>query len=99
MLRMQAEILFCRKKRESERQTREGKGRNEVVHTRGNSECGNEKNGKFEDKRQTKREIGKEKEREKKKGKKECERNGKDEEGNYRVYSRRLCFICRFVGH
>jgi len=23
----------------------------------------------------------------------------KDEEGNYRVYSRRLCFICRFVGH
>jgi len=43
MLRMQAEILFCRKKRESERKTREGKGRNKGMHTRGNSECGNKK--------------------------------------------------------
>jgi hypothetical protein len=41
MLRMHAEILFCRKKRERERKTREGNGKNEGMHTRGNSEYGN----------------------------------------------------------
>jgi len=43
MLRMHAEILLCRKKRESERKTREGKGTKEGRHTRANSEYGNKR--------------------------------------------------------
>lgn len=68
MLRMHTEIVFCRKKRESERKTREGKGTNEGMHTRGNSERGNKGMERLNIS-EKKREIRKEKEREKKKGK------------------------------
>jgi len=82
MLRMHAEILFCRKKRESERKTQEGKGTDEGMHTRGNSEYGNERQErlKLSDRvRAKKRKRNREKRR---KEKKECERGGRDEEGN-----------------
>jgi hypothetical protein len=68
MLRMHTEILFCRKKRESERKIREGKGTKEGMHTRGNNERGNKGMEKLNISK-SKTEIRKEEEREKKKGK------------------------------
>lgn len=65
---MHAEILFCRKKRESERETREGKGTNEGMHTLGSSEYGNKRMERLK-MSESKREIRKEMEREKNKGK------------------------------
>jgi hypothetical protein len=60
MLRMHVEILFCRNKRKSERKTREGKGMNEGMHTRGNSEYGSKRMERLK-KSESKREIRKEK--------------------------------------
>jgi len=82
MLRMHAEILFCRKKRENEGKAREGKGTDEGMHTRGNSEYGNKRLERLKLSDRVREEKGKRSRERRRKEKKEYERDGRDEEGN-----------------